>query len=112
LKFGMRLDAVYLAGYTVECALKALILAKCPATERSSTYKKISSGPVGHNLEILKLLLKEQGSIMPLETAVALRIVATWSPRYRYEVGDVSHEEAELFLAAAKEIRDWVEENF
>ena len=54
LNNGYNLDAVYLAGYTIECSLKALILAVTPLPARSTKLKSITSGSRMHNAEVLK----------------------------------------------------------
>ena len=44
LESGIFLDAVYLAGYAVECALKALILERTPAARRREVCRDLTSG--------------------------------------------------------------------
>ena len=60
------LDATYLAGYTVECSLKALILRLTPAKKRPEMLKKISSGKLMHDPEILNGILKNLKNPIPL----------------------------------------------
>src|SRR6266436_7391115 len=59
------LDAMYLAGYAVECTLKALILEITPTVERFEMLKKISSGQKMHSSEVLGGILKDKGARSP-----------------------------------------------
>src|SRR4051794_4722137 len=81
---GLYLDAMYIAGYAPECALKALILATIPGKRRGQFMKQYFRGTRGHNLELLRRLLKRT---MPIEVARLLTRLATWSTDLRYEVG-------------------------
>src|SRR5439155_2588319 len=63
LKHDFDLDAVYLAGYTVECALKALVLRWTPRRAFQSTWERLTQvGAKGHDFEYLKDILKERRS--------------------------------------------------
>ena len=48
LENGYNLDATYLAGYAVECSLKALILHLTEALDRARLFDRISSGAPMH----------------------------------------------------------------
>ena|SRR3990172_1182581 len=102
------LDAMYLAGYTLECTLKALIVEKAPAAEKTTTLKKISSGKKMHNVEVLSGLLKDFGCPIPLELVKRLR-KSTWSTTLRYESGRTDTGETRAFLKTAKAVYNWVE---
>lgn len=109
------LDATYLAGYAVECALKALVLRRTPRTRRGKMVAQLTEvGAKGHNVEYLKEQLKRQlggrkrkdrdvlGSI-----ADALRTATFWSTSLRYQVGVLPFDEARDFMRAARHIVDW-----
>lgn len=102
------LDAAYLAGYTVECTLKALILELTPVEDRSAALKQISSGSRMHSAEVLNGLLKDLGRPLPLALVKRLRH-AGWSPALRYESGRTDTGETRGCLRTAKEVYDWVE---
>lgn len=112
---GFDLDAVYLAGYTVECALKALILKRTARREFSAMLERlIQVGAKGHDFEYLKTLLKskmrgkgrtDQEILGGL--AARLKDVITWTTDLRYQVGTMKPQEARRFMAAAREIRSW-----
>lgn len=95
------LDCTYLAGYSVECSLKALVLGRTPARQRHKFR-----GKKAHDYEHLRALLKKRNvDTSPISSA--LRKVASWSTDLRYETGRGNAQTAEEFLAAAKEIYAW-----
>jgi len=54
LKHGYNLDAMYLAGYTVECALKALILRWTPRQGFAVMLERLTrAGVKGHDFEYM-----------------------------------------------------------
>jgi HEPN domain-containing protein len=102
------LDAMYLADYTVECSLKALILDATPASDHGQTLKKISSGRQMHDAEVLGGFLKDLGRPIPLELIRRFRR-SGWSTALRYETGRTDTAETRGFLKTAKAAYDWVE---
>jgi HEPN domain-containing protein len=108
LENGYTLDATYLAGYTIECTLKALILRVTPARKRPEMLKRISSGKMMHNPETLNGILKDRKNQLPLALVEKLR-KSGWSTDLRYESGRRDTEKARGFLTTAKEVYDWVE---
>jgi len=114
LKHGFDLDAVYLAGYTVECALKALILRWTPPRDFEDVLAKVTeAGARGHDFEYLKGLLKERRRARTRTDrevlgvlATLLKAVGSWSTDLRYQVGTLKPKEARQFLEATKAIRD------
>jgi HEPN domain-containing protein len=102
------LDALYLAGYTVECSLKALILETTPASDRPDVLKKISSGNKMHDAEILGGILKELGHPIPLDLVKRIRR-SGWTTSLRYESGRTDTGETRAFLRTAQLVFAWVE---
>jgi HEPN domain-containing protein len=102
------LDAMYLAGYTIECTLKALILDRTDQVSKAETLRKISSGKKMHKSDLLGGLLKDLGCPIPLHLVKKLRR-STWSTALRYEVGRSDTGETRAFLKTAKAIYNWVE---
>jgi HEPN domain-containing protein len=109
LEHRYNLDAMYLAGYTVECALKALILEATPEADRNDILMRISSGKHMHYPEALGSLLKDRGYPIPLELVKRLRRFG-WSTNLRYEAGRTNTGETRAFLKTAKSVYDWVKE--
>src|SRR5262245_63677310 len=54
------LDAIYLAGYAVECSLKALIFRRTPSRAFEIVYEEVTSGRKAHDFEFLKGLLRRR----------------------------------------------------
>jgi hypothetical protein len=100
--------AVYLTGYSVECILKALLLARTPLGERAellSTFR----GAVGDNIEWLRQQLIRRIGRLPVEQNRHISLVSSWSTDLRYEPGPGDVEDAKAFLAAAESILAWVD---
>src|SRR5438552_13990194 len=71
--------AVYLAGYTVECFLKALILASVSAGLRCQLHREFK-GSRAHNIEWLGALYRRHvSSAIPRDITRHLSRVASWS---------------------------------
>jgi HEPN domain-containing protein len=102
------LDAMYLAGYAVECTLKALILKVTPPADCADTLRSISSGRRMHDAEVLGGILKDLGHPIPLELVKRFRR-SRWSTGLRYETGRTDTGETRAFLKTAKAAYDWVE---
>ncbi|HTQ39643.1 MAG TPA: HEPN domain-containing protein [Pirellulales bacterium] len=102
------LDATYLAGYAIECTLKALIIEYSSEAERTEKLKLITSGKKNHNPEILAGYLTDIGH--PIPPDLKKRILRLgWSVDLRYEFGKKDTGETRAFLKSATAIYDWVE---
>ncbi len=108
-KSRMYLDCMYIAGYSTECVLKALILARVPPSKRTRFVREHFRGAVAHDFEYLKGLLRNLGVALPTREARMLRAIASWTTDLRYEVGLRKASEAQSFLDAVRTIRDWAE---
>ena len=107
---GSHLDAVYLAGYVVECALKALILARTPAKNRAATCQELTSGAKPHNFDFLRWVLSQKGCPLPEAIRFDLKILRDrWSTDLRYAAKLVSYREAKEFMKRVQSIYEWVE---
>jgi hypothetical protein len=98
--------AVYLAGYGVECGLKALILG-CVPRSRQLEMKRRFRGKIGHNLEWLHQELVTVGTRVPASLMREVSRVVTWTTDLRYEPGSVRLREARSFLEATNKFLDW-----
>jgi HEPN domain-containing protein len=107
-----RLEAIYLALYAAESALKALILARLREHQRKSMVKKfISDGERSHYFPYLKAKLEDvAGVLIPIEIVEQVRpIELDWVTGLRYQAGKRSRDEAKPFLdAAARALHAWV----
>lgn len=108
LRGKLNLDALYLAGYAIECGLKALILAKTPKADRAATLAQISRGQEMHRYEKLAEILKAVGSPIPVRLVKKLRQF-TWSTDLRYMTGRGDYGESRDFLLMVDEVLRWVD---
>ena len=117
---------MYLAGYTIECSLKALILELTPDEQRREMFDKITSSGKMHDPEILLGFLGDLGCGLPLELSRRLRRSHLelsrrlrlkyrsggdrWAVHFlRYEAGRTDTSETRGFLKTATAIHAWVE---
>jgi HEPN domain-containing protein len=101
--------AVYLAGYCVECMLKALILSQAPSDEKENVLNTFR-GSVAHKYDWLRFMYKEYGGAgLPKEILEAFRIVEDWGTDLRYQPGTIPADDAEEFLAAVRRVRTWAD---
>ena len=104
LKNRYNLDAMYLAGYAIECTLKALILELTPDSERVKRLDQIKT----HNLEKLGAILKDLGRPIPLELVEKFR-KSGWSTGLRYETGRIDTGRTRWYLKTVNQAYNWVE---
>lgn len=110
LNAGQTTGAVYLAGYAVECVLKALLLSRVTAARRTEILATFR-GSRAHDFEWLRSrYLMEGGARFPREITEALTLVGVWSTDLRYLPRNLKTHEAAPFIEAAKLIVNWVEE--
>ncbi len=101
--------AVYLAGYTVECYLKALLLANVVARVREELLGKFC-GNIAHNIEWLGALYRRHvGRAIPKNVTRHLSRVASWSTDMRYQSGSLKRRDADAFFAAVIVITTWAD---
>src|ERR1700733_15294346 len=106
LKNKLTQDAMYIAGYTVECSLKALLLENTPAAEIAGLIRKLTAGAKMHRHDVLAGLLRDKGIHLPLRLTKRLR-KSTWSTDLRYETGRKDTGETRAFLKTAEAIFRW-----
>ena len=110
LREGRTTGATYLAGYSVECMLKALILSVTPARDRESVLTSFR-GVKGHNYHWLKARYFEGGGPqVPRFVSDSFLLVNTWTTDLRYETETLNPIDAAGFLTATKVIFDWADE--
>jgi HEPN domain-containing protein len=109
LKARMKTGAVYLAGYTVKCFLKALILDQAAPGLRKKLLAGFR-GRQGHDIEWLRELYRGQvGGTVPREIARHLMRAATWGTHLRYTTAAPKPGHAEAFIRSAAEVAKWAE---
>ncbi len=80
-----RTDAVYLAGYAGECALKALLIHATPTGGRAQLIEEVFRGNRGHDIQLLTRILADRGVSWTRAIHSDLQRLAGWSTRLRYE---------------------------
>lgn len=101
--------AVYLAGYAVECMLKALLLSRIPADEQeemAATFR----GNRAHDFDwILDQYYEQGGTRPPREINGCLGAMDEWSTELRYDPAQMIDAEAERFLESARKVVRWAD---
>lgn len=101
--------AVYLAGYSVECILKSLILSATPAARQQEVLETFRGGRA-HDYDWLSGLYADRaGSRIPTTITPHFSRVNTWSTDMRYAPGTVMTREAKTFLDSVTAILEWAE---
>jgi hypothetical protein len=109
-KGGRTNTAVYLAGYSVECVLKALLISALPAKKQDEIIEEFRKRGQGHSFDWLKhQYQKAGGAAFPSTIQRSFVTVSTWGTDLRYETGSIKLKEAEAFLAAAEAILAWAD---
>jgi HEPN domain-containing protein len=99
--------AVYLAGYGIECTLKALVLTAARAKDRATTLQSFR-GRKAHDYDWLRsIYVKRGGARFPSEINQHFTLVNDWSTELRYLPKQVGSAEAKSFLKAAEAIIQW-----
>lgn len=120
LNAGRWRGAMYLAGYSIECLLKAKLMRMFGCSnlidleEELQRRGLLASGATifTHQLEVLVRLtngldrLRQDAVLWPL-----FNIVNRWIPAWRYNPHPSSPEDAEDYLAAVNKIRHWIDNN-
>ncbi len=107
LRADLTLDTQYIAGYAVECSLKALILEKTVPADRPDKLLRITSGATMHKSETLLQELRALNVSLTPELAKRMRRF-DWTTDLRYETGRRDRGETIGFLRTCVEIRNWV----
>jgi hypothetical protein len=109
LAAGRTTGAIYLAGYSVECTLKALILSMLPAGKRRVMLQSFY-GARAHDYNWLKARYFENGGPhFTKSIANAFAFVNTWAVEIRYRAGSSKQDTAKGFLDSAEAIMTWAD---
>jgi HEPN domain-containing protein len=101
--------AVYLAGYSVECMLKALILSAVPQAQEAELLGMFRGARADDYEWLLHLYAEKGGARMPPSGVPHFARVNAWSTDMRYAAGPIAAHEAKVFLDAAIEIITWAD---
>ena len=104
--------AQYLGGYAVECMLKALVISRATAGERSRSSQDTIAwikDEFGHDLNKLRKEASRRGAQLPPSEAKEFLFLSTWDPQSRYDPTPGNARDAERFLADAEKIVKWAD---
>ncbi len=104
-ELGYNSGAVYLAGYSVECMLKALALAQIPQSEHDEAIQDFRSGS-GHDFESLRGRYLNRLHF-PVEVSRAFSSARTWSTDLRYDDRSLRNGPTDKFLNDVQSIVQW-----
>jgi HEPN domain-containing protein len=111
-KADLTTGAVYLAGYAIECILKALILDAVPRAKRAATLSSFR-GNLAHDYEWLRSkYLSLGGANFPNEVTRSFALAADWTTELRYVPRGLGSADADAFLMAAETILEWAKRRF
>src|SRR5580704_7321832 len=99
--------ATYLAGYAIECGLKALLLANCPPSKVKELLLSFT-GSKAHDFDWLRQQLRQRQIEVATHMLEHLRKVGSWSVALRYDPTEWDPRDTEVFLASTVAILDWV----
>ncbi len=103
------IGTVYLAGYAVECMLKALVLEAAPPPKRKAVRDSFR-GARAHDFDWLRGLYRTFGGPpIPPEVARRFAAVGRWTTELRYRSKSVKIADAEKFLRAVEGILEWAD---
>ena len=104
--------ATYLAGYAVECILKALILNSVPKSRQMEVAREFR-GQRAHDFQWLrKRYAQTHAPGITEEVRRRLLYVSTWETALRYEPRKGKATDAEQFLKAVEDIIEWAKNRF
>jgi len=96
--------AIYLAGYAVECILKAMVLAIVPARKQPAMIA-LFRGSKAHDYDWLKAKYFDCGGVpFPANISKCFAMVNNWSTDLRYKPGVAKPRHAREFLDAVRQI--------
>lgn len=117
--------AIYMAGFVLECLLKALLLERHPglanpvdATTLSATDREVLTLLFSHDLEAMYLLLPEvQRKLLGIKTESGrsawiefAAICEEWTVYARYAPISAKLDRAASYLETVKEVKKWLKE--
>lgn len=100
--------AVYLAGYCVECILKALILNALTQSKQVEMLNSFRGGKAHDFYWLREQYLINGGARFPSNITRNFTLVSNWSTDLRYLPKKLKTMDIDAFLAAAENIKSWI----
>ncbi len=101
--------AVYLAGYGIECMLKALILNVLPDARQGEMLREFRGGQAHDYHWLRKKHLQNGGTQIPNDLKHGFTLVYAWSTELRYVPKTIKDTEADAFLRIAQDFFHWAD---
>ncbi len=101
--------AVYLAGYSIECILKALLVSVVPVSEEDRILGTFRGAQAYDYHWIVREYYNRGGPVMPRELKADFLRVDTWSTDLRYSPGSIHTDDARDFHRSAGKIINWAD---
>ncbi len=106
---GFCIGTVYLAGYSVECMLKSLILNSLPEKDQEAVEAEFR-GQRAHQYEWLRYRYAQTNAPgLPAAISESLAFVSTWDTSLRYRPGLGEPRDASRFLKEVVVILEWAD---
>jgi len=109
---------MYLAGYVVECILKAYIISRVKGAQtlRAASAAMRQQGidasglssTKGHNIPVLLSLTDLEAVQLPEDIKTSLGICSKWKSTWRYSPDPARPEDARAFVTSAEKIFEFV----
>jgi len=112
--------AMYLAGYSIECLLKAKLMQRFRCNhlrdlEEELQRRNLLTADAAVFTHQLEILLRLTGAIDRLRTNLLLwplfNLVNRWMPAWRYNPDLANRQDAEDYVSAVEQVRRWLENN-
>lgn len=112
--------AMYIAGYAIECLLKAKLMEQYGGLHLAGLQEKlVERRQIGESQTLfsheLTFLLGLTGALprllMDRDGQKSFRLVNQWVPAWRYNVRCTGREDADDFLKAVESIQQWITNN-
>jgi HEPN domain-containing protein len=101
--------AVYLAGYSVECILKAMLLTTVPVAEQPEIAEEFR-GNRAHDFDWLRSqYLERGGATFPEPILESLMLLDDWSTLLRYDPKMLDEELTATFFSATHFVVEWAD---
>ena len=102
-----------MAGYGIECILKALVLSVVPPSKMQTRPFRRFGAIVRHDYQWLRDEYRFKGGAgPPREVNRCFTLVNRWSTDLRYSPGNLKERDAESFFRAARVIMLWADGRF
>ena len=99
----MYIDAAYLGGYVIECAIKGFLPGRVPLRRRQEFVETRFRGKKSHDFEYLWQISRQLGANIPVRIVEHLRRGA-WTTDLRYVAGLGDRDEAAELLSSGEEV--------